>query len=85
MYFRQAHDVKFQTQNSEEKEAWINALSDGIGRAKNKVFDEVNFFGFWYWIVSSLLEIRADNIRNVAPVQLCDTIVCGNSISATPT
>ncbi|XP_028257636.1 pleckstrin homology domain-containing family O member 2 [Parambassis ranga] len=36
-----AHDVKFQAQNSEEKEAWIKALSDGISRAKNKVFDEV--------------------------------------------
>ncbi|KAM9366640.1 uncharacterized protein plekho2 [Symphorus nematophorus] len=35
------HDVKFQTQTAEEKEAWIKALSDGINRAKNKVFDEV--------------------------------------------
>lgn len=34
-------DVKFQTQTAEEKEAWIKALSDGISRAKNKVFDEV--------------------------------------------
>lgn len=35
------HDLKFQTQNAEEKDAWIKALSDGISRAKNKVFDEV--------------------------------------------
>ncbi|KAM4744921.1 uncharacterized protein plekho2 [Anableps anableps] len=35
------HDVKFQTQTVEEKEAWIKALSDCINRAKNKVFDEV--------------------------------------------
>ncbi|KAM9765395.1 uncharacterized protein plekho2 [Menidia menidia] len=35
------HDVKFQAQTVEEKEAWIKALSDAINRAKNKVFDEV--------------------------------------------
>ncbi|KAM6943525.1 uncharacterized protein plekho2 [Xenentodon cancila] len=35
------HDVKFQAQNTDEKDAWIKALSDGINRAKNKVFDEV--------------------------------------------
>ncbi|CAN9506832.1 unnamed protein product [Ophioblennius macclurei] len=35
------HDVKFQAQTAEEKEAWIKALADGINRAKNKVFDEV--------------------------------------------
>ncbi|XP_068597931.1 uncharacterized protein plekho2 [Brachionichthys hirsutus] len=35
------HDVKFQAQSSEEKETWIKALTDGINRAKNKVFDEV--------------------------------------------
>lgn len=35
------HDVKFQAQTAEEKEAWIKALIDGISRAKNKVFDEV--------------------------------------------
>ncbi|XP_040896768.1 pleckstrin homology domain-containing family O member 2 [Toxotes jaculatrix] len=35
------HDVKFQVQTAEEKEAWIKALADGINRAKNKVFDEV--------------------------------------------
>nr|XP_046240941.1 pleckstrin homology domain-containing family O member 2 isoform X2 [Scatophagus argus] len=35
------HDVKFQTQTAEEKEAWIKALNEGISRAKNKVFDEV--------------------------------------------
>ncbi|KAK5874588.1 hypothetical protein PBY51_019524 [Eleginops maclovinus] len=35
------HDVKFQAQNAEEKEAWIKALLDGINRAKNKIFDEV--------------------------------------------
>ncbi|KAK2853416.1 hypothetical protein Q5P01_006077 [Channa striata] len=34
-------DVKLQAQNAEEKEAWIKALTDGINRAKNKVFDEV--------------------------------------------
>ncbi|XP_061592938.1 pleckstrin homology domain-containing family O member 2 [Cololabis saira] len=35
------HDVKFQAQTAEEKDAWIKALGDGINRAKNKVFDEV--------------------------------------------
>ncbi|KAF3833373.1 hypothetical protein F7725_027038 [Dissostichus mawsoni] len=35
------HDVKFQAQNAEDKEAWIKALLDGINRAKNKIFDEV--------------------------------------------
>ncbi|KAM4592845.1 uncharacterized protein plekho2 [Odontesthes bonariensis] len=35
------HDVKFQAQTAEEKEAWIKAFSDAINRAKNKVFDEV--------------------------------------------
>ncbi|XP_031702041.1 pleckstrin homology domain-containing family O member 2 isoform X2 [Anarrhichthys ocellatus] len=35
------HDVKFQAQTAEGKEAWIKALIDGINRAKNKVFDEV--------------------------------------------
>ncbi|CAJ1048586.1 pleckstrin homology domain-containing family O member 2 [Xyrichtys novacula] len=35
------HDLKFQAQSAEEKEAWIKALSDGINRAKNKIFDEV--------------------------------------------
>ncbi|XP_028812436.1 pleckstrin homology domain-containing family O member 2 isoform X2 [Denticeps clupeoides] len=35
------HDVKLQAQNPEEKEAWIKAISDGINRAKNKIFDEV--------------------------------------------
>ncbi|KAJ8247622.1 hypothetical protein GJAV_G00248410 [Gymnothorax javanicus] len=35
------HDVKIQAQNSEEKDAWIKALNDGINRAKNKIFDEV--------------------------------------------
>ncbi|KAM7015142.1 uncharacterized protein plekho2 [Tautogolabrus adspersus] len=35
------HDVKFQAQTAEEKEAWIKALSDCINRAKNKIFDEV--------------------------------------------
>lgn len=34
--------MKFQAQTAKEKEAWIKALSDGINRAKNKVFDEVN-------------------------------------------
>uniref|UniRef100_A0A674MXT5 Pleckstrin homology domain-containing family O member 2-like n=1 Tax=Takifugu rubripes TaxID=31033 RepID=A0A674MXT5_TAKRU len=38
---RQAHNVRLQAQTAEEKEAWIRALSDGINRAKNKVFDEV--------------------------------------------
>ncbi|XP_063045308.1 pleckstrin homology domain-containing family O member 2 [Engraulis encrasicolus] len=35
------HDVKLQAQNQEEKDAWIKAFSDGINRAKNKIFDEV--------------------------------------------
>ncbi|KAK7912950.1 hypothetical protein WMY93_013161 [Mugilogobius chulae] len=35
------HDLKFQAQSAEEKEAWIKALSDAINRAKNKIFDEV--------------------------------------------
>ncbi|XP_072517026.1 uncharacterized protein plekho2 [Salminus brasiliensis] len=35
------YDVKLQAQNQEEKDAWIKALSDGINRAKNKIFDEV--------------------------------------------
>ncbi|XP_018523530.1 pleckstrin homology domain-containing family O member 2 [Lates calcarifer] len=35
------HDVKFQAPTAEEKEAWIKALTDGINRAKNKIFDEV--------------------------------------------
>ncbi|XP_039994450.1 pleckstrin homology domain-containing family O member 2 isoform X1 [Xiphias gladius] len=35
------HDVKFQAQTAEEKDAWIKALTDGINRAKNKIFDEV--------------------------------------------
>ncbi|KAI7814410.1 putative pleckstrin homology domain-containing family O member 2, partial [Triplophysa rosa] len=34
-------DVKFQAQTPDEKEAWIKALSEGINKAKNKVFDEV--------------------------------------------
>lgn len=41
LYDWQVHGVKFQAQTAEEKEAWIKALSDGINRAKNKVFDEV--------------------------------------------
>ncbi|KAM8894078.1 uncharacterized protein plekho2 [Spinachia spinachia] len=35
------HDVKFQAQTAEEKDAWIKALTDGINRAKNKVLDDV--------------------------------------------
>ncbi|KAM9861227.1 uncharacterized protein plekho2 [Aulostomus maculatus] len=35
------HDVKFQVPTADEKEAWLKALSDGINRAKNKIFDEV--------------------------------------------
>ncbi|XP_050971782.1 pleckstrin homology domain-containing family O member 2 [Labeo rohita] len=35
------HDVKLQAQTPEEKEAWIKALSEGISKAKNKIFDEV--------------------------------------------
>lgn len=34
--------MKLQAPTVEEKEAWIKALSDGINRAKNKIFDEVN-------------------------------------------
>ncbi|XP_017555038.1 proline-, glutamic acid- and leucine-rich protein 1 [Pygocentrus nattereri] len=33
--------VKLQAESQEEKDAWIKALSDGINRAKNKIFDEV--------------------------------------------
>ncbi|CAL8349428.1 unnamed protein product [Merluccius merluccius] len=35
------HDVKIQVQTPEEKEAWIQAMSEGINRAKNKIFDEI--------------------------------------------
>ncbi|TSL68159.1 Pleckstrin homology domain-containing family O member 2 [Bagarius yarrelli] len=35
------YDIKLQAQNQEEKEDWIKALSAGINRAKNKIFDEV--------------------------------------------
>ncbi|KAJ8340341.1 hypothetical protein SKAU_G00349740 [Synaphobranchus kaupii] len=35
------NDVKIQAQNTEDKEDWIKAFSDGINRAKNKIFDEV--------------------------------------------
>ncbi|XP_069378835.1 pleckstrin homology domain-containing family O member 1-A isoform X1 [Paralichthys olivaceus] len=35
------NDVKFQAQTVEEKEAWIRAFTEGINRARNKVFDEV--------------------------------------------
>lgn len=35
------HDVKIQAQNPEDKDSWIKALSDGINRTKNKIFDEV--------------------------------------------
>ncbi|XP_061103069.1 pleckstrin homology domain-containing family O member 2 [Conger conger] len=34
-------DIKIQAQNPEEKDAWIKAFTDGISRAKNKIFDEV--------------------------------------------
>lgn len=34
--------MKFQAQTAEEREAWIKVLNDGINRAKNKAFDEVN-------------------------------------------
>ncbi|CAL8404635.1 unnamed protein product [Boreogadus saida] len=34
-------DVKFQAQTPEEKDSWIKALTEGINRAKNKIFDEV--------------------------------------------
>ncbi|XP_018422260.1 PREDICTED: pleckstrin homology domain-containing family O member 2 [Nanorana parkeri] len=34
-------DVKFQAKNAEERDAWIQALNDGINRGKNKVLDEV--------------------------------------------
>ncbi|KAL6468598.1 hypothetical protein MHYP_G00221220 [Metynnis hypsauchen] len=34
-------NVKLQAESQEEKDAWIKALSDGINRAKNKIFDEV--------------------------------------------
>ncbi|CAL8246566.1 unnamed protein product [Lota lota] len=35
------HNIKFQVQTPEEKDSWIKALSEGINRAKNKIFDEV--------------------------------------------
>lgn len=44
-------DVKFQAQTAEEKEAWIKALSDGIHRAKNKVFDEVICMWWCQWLL----------------------------------
>ncbi|XP_075063757.1 pleckstrin homology domain-containing family O member 2 [Mixophyes fleayi] len=34
-------DVKLQAKNIEERDAWIQALNDGINRGKNKIFDEV--------------------------------------------
>ncbi|XP_068131187.1 pleckstrin homology domain-containing family O member 2 isoform X2 [Hyperolius riggenbachi] len=34
-------DVKFQARNIEERDAWIQALNEGINRGKNKVLDEV--------------------------------------------
>nr|XP_005294875.1 pleckstrin homology domain-containing family O member 2 isoform X1 [Chrysemys picta bellii] len=38
---KKVHDIKFQGQNAEEKESWMKALNEGIGRAKNKILDEV--------------------------------------------
>ncbi|KAJ3593011.1 hypothetical protein NHX12_005349 [Muraenolepis orangiensis] len=35
------HDVKIQAETPQEKDAWIKALSEGINRAKNKIFDEI--------------------------------------------
>ena len=37
----QVHDVKFLAQTPEDKDAWIKAFTEGIDRAKNKIFDEV--------------------------------------------
>lgn len=34
-------EVKFMARNAEERDAWIQALNDGINRGKNKVLDEV--------------------------------------------
>ncbi|KAE8618380.1 hypothetical protein XENTR_v10009368 [Xenopus tropicalis] len=34
-------DLKFQARNVEERDAWIQALNEGISRGKNKIFDEV--------------------------------------------
>lgn len=46
----QVHDVRFQTQTAEEKEAWITALCNGISRAKNKIFDEVYIFLYFLYV-----------------------------------
>ncbi|XP_053573563.1 pleckstrin homology domain-containing family O member 2 [Bombina bombina] len=34
-------DVKFQARNAEERDAWIQALNEGVNRGKNKILDEV--------------------------------------------
>lgn len=60
----QVHDVKFQAQTAEEKEAWIKAVSDAISRAKNKVFDEVNICVTLHRIIIKCLIISANDILN---------------------
>lgn len=54
-YGIQVHDVRFQTQTAEEKEAWIKALSNGINRAKNTILDEVNVACFYFLFVSKVI------------------------------
>lgn len=38
---KKVHDIKFLAQSLEEKESWMKALNEGIGRGKNKILDEV--------------------------------------------
>lgn len=66
----QIHDVKFQTQTVEEKEAWIKALSDCISRAKNKVFDEVNRNLLWGMLIYFHLYLLASPLNNLSPSPL---------------
>uniref|UniRef100_A0A8C4TLC1 PH domain-containing protein n=1 Tax=Erpetoichthys calabaricus TaxID=27687 RepID=A0A8C4TLC1_ERPCA len=40
-------DIKFQAQTAEEKQEWIKAFSEGINKAKNKIFDEVSCYPGW--------------------------------------
>ncbi|XP_075431415.1 pleckstrin homology domain-containing family O member 2 isoform X2 [Ascaphus truei] len=37
----EVQDVKFLAKNAEERDAWIQALNEGINRGKNQIFDEV--------------------------------------------
>ncbi len=40
---------QLQAQTPEDKEAWIKALSEGINKAKNTIFDEVLFIISHYY------------------------------------